>query len=110
MFCDLRRNRTTVFFGGRHASFDGLYSDYPKRFGAGMSYKRNNPLRIASRIYQKSNSVTVICAIVFSMLLVNLATDINNSFKITLVLSVITLLAGLLLVCNMARKVENMEI
>ncbi len=59
---------------------------------------------------KKSNSVTVICAIVFSMLLVNLATDINNSFKITLVLSVITLLAGLLLVCNMARKVENMEI
>ncbi len=59
---------------------------------------------------KKSNSVTVICAIVFSMLLVNLAADINNSFKITLVLSVITLLAGLLLVCNMARKVENMEI
>lgn len=59
---------------------------------------------------KKSNSVTVICAIVFSMLLVNLAADINNSFKIVLSLSVIILLAGLLLVRNMARKVENMEV
>lgn len=59
---------------------------------------------------KKSNSVTVICAIVFSMLLVNLAADINNRFKIVLGLSVIILLAGLLLVDNMARKVENMEV
>ena len=59
---------------------------------------------------QKSNSMTAICAIVFSMLLVNWTADINNSFTAILMLSVITLLAGGVLVCNMARKVENMEI
>lgn len=59
---------------------------------------------------KKSNSVTAICAIVFSMPLVNLAADINNSFTIVLVLSVITLLAGIVLVSSMAQKIENMEI
>lgn len=59
---------------------------------------------------KKSNSMTVISAIAFSMLLVNLAADINNSFGTVLGLSVIILLAGSLLIYNMAQKIENMEV
>lgn len=59
---------------------------------------------------KKSNSMTVISAILFSMLLVNLAADINQSFTTVFCLSVVILVIGLLLTFNMAQKVERMEI
>lgn len=59
---------------------------------------------------RKSNSMTVISAILLSMLLVNLAADINQSFTTVFYLSVVILVIGLLLTFNMAQKVENMEV
>jgi len=59
---------------------------------------------------KKSNSMTVISAILLSMLLVNLAADINRSFTTVFCLSVVILVIGLLLTFNMARKVERMEV
>lgn len=59
---------------------------------------------------KKSNSVTVICAIVFSMLLVNLATGINKIFAVMLGLSAAIFTIGLLLTWDMVQKVERMEV
>lgn len=59
---------------------------------------------------KKSNSMTVISAILLSMLLVNLASDINQSFTMALGLSAVIFVIGLLLTFNMVRKVERMEI
>ena len=59
---------------------------------------------------KKSNSMTVISAILLSMLLVNLAADINQSFTMVFGLSAVILVIGLLLTFNMVRKVERMEI
>ena len=59
---------------------------------------------------RKSNSMTVISAIGLSMLLVNLAADINQSFTTVFYLSVVILVIGLLLTSNMAQIVENMEV
>ena len=59
---------------------------------------------------RKSNSMTVISAILLSMLLVNLATDINQSFTTVFYLSVVILVIGLLLSFNIVQKVERMEV
>lgn len=52
----------------------------------------------------------IICAIVFSMLLVNLAADINQSFDMVFVLSATIFAIGLLLTWDMAQKVERIEV
>lgn len=59
---------------------------------------------------RKSNSMTVTSAIGVSMLLVNLAADINKSFAVVFGLSVAIFTIGLLLTWDMARKVERMEV
>ena len=59
---------------------------------------------------KKSNSMTIISAILLSMLLVNMAADINQSFAIMYSLSSVIFVTGLLLTFNMVRKVERMEI
>ena len=59
---------------------------------------------------KKSNSMTIISAILLSMLLVNMAADINQSFAIMFSLSSVIFVTGLLLTFNMVRKVERMEI
>lgn len=59
---------------------------------------------------RKSNSMTVIGAILLSMLLVNLAADINQRFAVVLGLSAAIFAIGLLLTWDMARKVERMEV
>ena len=59
---------------------------------------------------KKSNSMTIISAILLSMLLVNMAADINQSFAIMFSLSSVIFVTGFLLTFNMVRKVERMEI
>lgn len=59
---------------------------------------------------RKSNSMTVISATGLSMLLVNLAADINKSFAVVFGLSASIFTIGLLLTWDMARKVERMEV
>ena len=54
--------------------------------------------------------MTIINAILLSMLLVNMAADINQSFAIMFSLSSVIFVTGLLLTFNMVRKVERMEI
>ena len=54
--------------------------------------------------------MTIISAILLSMLLVNMAADINQSFAIMFSLSSVIFVTGLLLTFNMGRKVERMEI
>ena len=54
--------------------------------------------------------MTIINAILLSILLVNMAADINQSFAIMFSLSSVIFVTGLLLTFNMVRKVERMEI
>lgn len=59
---------------------------------------------------KKSNSVTIIAAVILSMLLVNPVAAINEQFIQVLLLAIIVLLGGVLLTINLAHKVNRMEI
>ena len=59
---------------------------------------------------KKSNSVTIIAAVILSMLLVNPVAAINEQFIQVLLLAIIVLLGGVLLTINLAHKVKCMEI
>nr|WP_300850983.1 hypothetical protein [uncultured Acetatifactor sp.] len=59
---------------------------------------------------KKSNSITVLSAVFLSMLLANLAADMNDHFTVVMGLAVVILSAGLLMMFDMARRVDRMEI
>lgn len=59
---------------------------------------------------KKSNSVTIIAAVILSMLLVNPVAAINDQFIQVLFLTVAVLIGGILLTVNLAHKVNHMEI
>lgn len=59
---------------------------------------------------KKSNSVTIIAAVIMSMLLVNPVAAINEQFIQVLFLAIVVLLGGVLLTFNLAHKVNRMEI
>lgn len=57
-----------------------------------------------------SNSVTMVSAMLISMLLVNIVADINNSYEIVLGLSLLILFIGIGLTVHLAQKIDEMEI
>lgn len=59
---------------------------------------------------KKSNSITVLSAVLLSMLLANMAADINNHLTMVMGVTIVVLLAGVLFIFDMARKIERMEI
>lgn len=59
---------------------------------------------------KKSNSVTIIAAVIWSLLLVNPVAAINEQFLPVLLLSAATLLGGILLTINLSHKVNRMEL
>lgn len=59
---------------------------------------------------KKSNSITVISAILCSMLLANIVATINTNFITVLLFSAVTFLAGIILAFNLAGKIDTMEI
>ena len=59
---------------------------------------------------KKSNSITVLSAVFLSMLLANLAADMNDHFTVVMGLAVVILSAGLLMMFDIARRVDRMEI
>ena len=59
---------------------------------------------------QKSNSMTVISAILFSMLLTNFVAAIDDYFAELLLFTVILLLTGILLMWNLANSMDSMEL
>lgn len=59
---------------------------------------------------RKSNSITVISAILGSMLLVNVVAQINSRFLAVLSMAVVIFLIGIVLTFNLARKIDVMEI
>lgn len=59
---------------------------------------------------KKSNSVTVISAILISILLANVVAAMNDYFMAVLCLAIVLLLVGLLLISGMAKKIDKMEI
>lgn len=59
---------------------------------------------------KKSNSVTIIAAVIWSLLLVNPVAAINEQLLPVLLLTATVLLAGILLTINLSHKVNCMEI
>lgn len=59
---------------------------------------------------KKSNSITVISAILGSMLLANVVAQINSHFLVVLSIAIVIFLIGIALTFNLARKIEIMEI
>lgn len=59
---------------------------------------------------KKSNSITVISAILGSMLFANIVAQINSCFPVVLSMAVAIFLIGTLLTFNLARKIDVMEI
>ena len=59
---------------------------------------------------KKSNSITVLSAVLLSMLLANMAADINNHLIVVAGVTIIVLFVGVLFIFDMARKIERMEI
>lgn len=59
---------------------------------------------------RRSNSTTVISAIISSMLLANAVAAIHTNFSEILLLAIIFLLAGILLTLNLAKAIEKMEL
>lgn len=59
---------------------------------------------------KKSNSTTIVVAVVLSMLAVNLAAGINDYFPMVVLLSVSALLIGLFLTWRLSHKIDDMEV
>ena len=59
---------------------------------------------------KKSNSVTIISAVILSMLLINPVAAINEQFLPVLFLAAAALIGGILLTLNVSHKVKRMEI
>lgn len=59
---------------------------------------------------KKSNSVTIIAAVIWSLLLVNPVAAINEQFLPVLLLAATMLLGGILLTINLSHKVNRMEL
>lgn len=59
---------------------------------------------------KKSNSTTIVLAVVLSMFAVNLAAGINDYFPMVPLLSVSSLLIGLFLTWSLSRKIDGMEV
>lgn len=59
---------------------------------------------------RKSNSITVISAILGSMLLANITAQINSCFPAVLGAAIVIFLIGIVLSFNLARKIDIMEI
>lgn len=59
---------------------------------------------------KKSNSVTIIAAVIWSLLLVNPVAAINEQFLPVLLLAAVILLGGILLTINLSHKVNRMEL
>ncbi|MFR6330747.1 MAG: hypothetical protein ACLUOI_19365 [Eisenbergiella sp.] len=59
---------------------------------------------------KKSNSVTIISAVILSMLLINPVAAINEQFLPVLFLAAAALIGGILLILNVSHKVKRMEI
>lgn len=59
---------------------------------------------------KKSNSTTIVLAVVLSMLVVNLAAGINDFFPIVLLFAISTLLVGLFLMWSLSHKIDDMEV